>query len=151
MKKLLSTLLIIGLVAGGYWAYTNYFEYGKRIKINSNLEVYIKGKDVTDEEAKKLGNFFAETWKENKQEKSLQLMKQNGTYIVKMVVDEKKLKEDPSLDVSFMAIRILIEEQVFKGSKVKLTLTDDHMKDVRSFDENTQPRTKDATDSSTVK
>lgn len=52
-----------------------------------------------------------------------------------MVVDEEKIKTDSTLDVSFMALRMLIEEQVFKGSKVKLILTNNKFKDLKTFDD----------------
>jgi hypothetical protein len=149
MKKLLGYVALAAVVFAGYYIYTNYIEYGKRIKINDHLEVYMKGKDVTEDEAKKLGNFFAESWKDDKGQKSLQLMKENGTYVVKMVVDEKKLKADSTLDESFTEIRTLIEQQIFKRSKVRLTLTDDQLKDIKSFDEHSQPS--NSKDSSTVK
>lgn len=109
-------------------------EYGKKVKINDTIDVYLKDDNVTEADAKKLGNFFAETWKDQKNHKSFQLSKENGQYIVRFSVDVEKVKNDKLIDVSFMAIQFLIESQAFPGSKVKLILTDDHFKDFKTFD-----------------
>lgn len=108
--------------------------YGKKIKINDTLEVYVKGDNVHDTDAQKLGNYFAELWKDSQNEKSLQLMKDDSAYIVKMVVDEEKLKSDSTLIAGFTAIRFLLETQVFNGQPVKFMVTDDHLKTIRTFD-----------------
>jgi hypothetical protein len=52
-----------------------------------------------------------------------------------MVVDEAKVKADSSLDVSFMAIRTLIADEVFKGSKVILVITNNEFKDIKTYDD----------------
>lgn len=107
--------------------------FGKKVKVNDRIEVYIKN-EATEEDAKKMGNYFANTWKEQTNEISFQLSKDSAQYTVKMVVDEKKLKADSTLDVSFLAIQALLEQEVFKGSKVKLILTDNKFNDIKTFD-----------------
>lgn len=109
--------------------------YGKKVTINNTLEIYIKGDSTTEADAKKLGNYLAETWKDLDNKKSFQLIKENGTYVVKMVVDEEKVKSDATLDVSFMALRMLIAEEVFKGSAVKLVLTNNKFKDIKTYED----------------
>ncbi len=106
--------------------------YGKKITISERIEVFIKN-DATEADAKKMGNFFDSTWKELTNKKSFQLSKDSGNYTVRMVVDADKVKKDSSLDVSFWAIKFLIEEEVFKGSAVKLILTDDKFTDIKTF------------------
>jgi len=118
----------------------NFFSsYGKKIKINDTIEVYLKGDSVSQEEGNKLGNYLAELWKENNNRKSIQLSKEKSTYVVKMVVNEKKYKEDPSMENSFSMLHILLEQEVFKNKKVKLVLTDDSFKDIQTFDESPAP------------
>ena len=107
--------------------------YGKRIKINDNLEVYTKGDSVTDADAKKLGVYFASLSADNTNDKSLQLSKDSGWYVVRMVVDEKKLGQDSTLDVSFVALKTLMETEVFKGQPTRLVLTDSHFNDLKSY------------------
>jgi len=109
--------------------------YGKKVKVSDNTEIFIKN-DATEAEAKKLGNYFDSTWKEQTNKKSFQLSKDSGNYTVRMVVDEDKVKNDTTLDVSFQAIQFLIEEQVFKGSKVTLILTDNKFNDIRTVKSN---------------
>ena len=105
--------------------------YGKKITVSDRTEVFII-KDATEAEAKKMGNYFDSTWKEQTQKKSFQLAKDSGNYTVRMVVDTEKVK-DSSLDESFQAVQFLLADQVFKGSTVKLILTDDKFKDFKTF------------------
>jgi hypothetical protein len=107
-------------------------DYGKKVKINEYTEVYYKGEGVTETDAKKLGDYITTTYKDSKNNKSFQLVKDSGQYVVRMVVDPEKVK-DNSLDVSFMALQFLFESQVFSGNKVKLILTDNLFKDIKTF------------------
>ncbi|MEO5782556.1 MAG: hypothetical protein ABIQ07_04750 [Ginsengibacter sp.] len=129
MKLKLSCVLLFSLVV---CVSCNTSPYGKKVKVNDRIEVFIKN-EANEAEAKKLGNFIDSTWKMSTNQKSFQLSKDIGQYTVRMVVDENKIKEDSSLDVSFMAIQFLLEENVFKGSKVILILTNDSFKDIKSF------------------
>jgi len=137
MNKLFFCLLTAMLVAIS--ACNMFSSYGKRIRINDSIEVYLKGDSITQEEGKKLGNYLAELWKENTNRKSMQLSKEKGIYVVKMVVNEQKYKEDPSMENVFMALHILLEQQVFKNQRVKLVLTDDSFKDIKTFDTSSFP------------
>ncbi len=108
-------------------------DYGKKVKINDNIEVYVKGDGVTEADAKKFGVYMDTTYRESTNKKSFQISKDSGQYVIRMVVDEEKVKKDSSLDVSFMALQFLFESQVFTGNKVKLVLTDNHFKDIKTF------------------
>lgn len=107
--------------------------YGKKVKIDDTMEVYIKGDSVNENQAKKLGAYLASLWKEAKNQKSLQLSKDRGMYVVKMVIDEDKLKQDSTLDVSFMALKTLPEAEIFDNKQVKFVLTDNTFKDIKSY------------------
>lgn len=107
--------------------------YGKKVKINDTLEVYLKGDSVTENDAKKLGNYISNLTKDSKNEKSFQLSKDSGSYVVKMVVDGDKVKTDSTLDASFMAFKALIELEVFKNNKVKFVITDNKFNDLKAF------------------
>ncbi len=130
MKLKLHNILMFLLV---FFISCNTSPYGKKIKVNDRIEVYIKNR-ATEADAKKFGDYIDTTWKTSTNKKSFQLSKDSGQYTIRMVVDENKIKKDTSLDVSFMAIQFLIEEQVFKGTKVKLILTDDNFKDLKTFE-----------------
>ncbi|MFL5772959.1 MAG: hypothetical protein ACJ75F_07370 [Flavisolibacter sp.] len=108
-------------------------DYGKKVKINDNLEIYVKGDGVTQNDARKLGNYFAELSRDSKNQKSLQLSKDSGKYEVKMVVDQERMKANAVTDESFTALKTLIETQVFNNQPVKFTITDDHFKGLKSY------------------
>lgn len=131
MKKNIYLLILIANVFG---ACNIFSPYGKKVTINPTLEVYIKGDSTTEADAKKLGNFLAETWKESTNQKSFQLIKENGGYTVKMVVDEEKVKADSTLELSFLTIKMLLETEVFKGSRVKFVLTNNKFKAIKTYD-----------------
>ncbi|MCZ2222239.1 MAG: hypothetical protein LC122_01215 [Chitinophagales bacterium] len=135
MKKLFLLTLIVSAI---FFVSCNFFNpYGKKITISDKVEVYIKGDSVTEEAGKKLGTYLDTTWKDLTNKRSFQLTKENGTYNVHMVIDEKKFKEDPSLELSFMALRLLIAVNVFPESKINLVLTDNSFKPYKTFSEGT--------------
>lgn len=111
---------------------------GKKIKVSDRTEVYIKN-DATEADARKMGNYFDSTWKEQTNEKSFQLSKDSGNYTVRMVIDTTGYEKDSSLNESFMAIQFLIQDQIFKGSKVKLILTDNKFNDFKTIDGSSSP------------
>jgi uncharacterized lipoprotein NlpE involved in copper resistance len=107
--------------------------YGKKVKIDDTMEVYLKGDSVNEAQAKKLGTYLANLWKEAKNQKSFQLSKDSGVYVVKMVVDEEKIKQDSTADVGFMALKTLLESEVFDNKQVKFVVTDNTFKDIKSY------------------
>ena len=108
-------------------------DYGRKVKINDNLEIYVKGGGVTEQDIQKLGKCLTELSGNSKNQKSLQLSKDSGKYEVKMVVDPEKMKSDSVMDKSFTALKTLMETQVFNNQPVRLTITDDHFKDLKSY------------------
>ena len=132
MKIYLTSLLVFFAVL---FASCDIDGYGKKVKISDHTEVFIKN-DATEEDAKKLGKYIDSSWKEQTNAKSFQLSKDSGNYTVRMVVDEDKVKNDTTLDVSFQAIQFLIEDQVFKGRKVTLILTDNKFNDIKTVKSN---------------
>ncbi len=134
MKVNITILLLFSTI---FFASCN--EYGKKIKINDNMEVYIKGDSVTEADAKKFGNYLDTTYKDSKNKMSFQISKDSGQYVIRMVVDEEKVKSDTTLDVSFMALQFLFESQVFTGNGVKLILTDNQFKDIKTFPSSITP------------
>jgi hypothetical protein len=109
--------------------------YGKKVKINEQLEVYAK-RDATEAEAKKLGDYLQSLDTENKNQKSFQLEKDKDVYTIRMVIPEEALKNN-ELDESFQALQLLIKENVFPGKSVKLILADDQFKNRKAIPEMT--------------
>ncbi len=107
--------------------------YGKRVEINDRIEVYLNGDSVTETDAKALGNYIANMDKDGKNQKSFQLSKEQGVFVVKMPVDTTQNKIDASLDASFQALRLLIEMEVFKNQPVSLVLTDNKFNPFKTY------------------
>ncbi|WP_207492167.1 hypothetical protein [Aridibaculum aurantiacum] len=108
-------------------------QYGKKVKINEHLEVYVKNQ-ATEEEGKKLGEYIATLDSSNTNQKSVQLSKDSSIYTVRLVIPEEHLKNN-ELDESFQALQYLIRENVFPGQTVRLVLTDDKFNDKRTVEE----------------
>lgn len=125
LSAILTSLFVLGLLSCN--------DYGKKVKIDDSMEVYMKGDSVNENQAKKIGDYLVKLWSGSKQKKSLQLTKDSGMYVVKMVVDEAKLKEDSTIDMSFMALKTLLEAEVFKNQQIKFVLTDNTFKDIKSY------------------
>lgn len=107
--------------------------YGKKVKINDHLEVYVKG-EATEEEGKKLGNYLATLDSSNTNQKSIQLTKEKDNYTVRLVIPEEHLN-NKELEGSFQALQYLVKENVFPGKNVKLVLTDNEFNDKKQVQE----------------
>lgn len=110
--------------------------HGSKININPKSEVFYKG-DVTEAEAKKLGNFLLKQgYFTTVDSRSVQLLKEGDIYIVKFVVDEEKLKKDrENVLLGFKVWQMWIQDGVFGGAKTKLVLADNQLKDLQPVEE----------------
>ena len=126
MKK----IFLLSLLSGTLF-FISCNDYGKKVKISDTTEVYIKDK-ATEDDAKHLGNFLDSLSGDAKNQKSFQLSKDDNGYTLKMVIDEDKMKQDPSLDQSFMIIRYMIATEVFPNNPVKMVLTDNTFKEIKT-------------------
>lgn len=133
MKQILIGLLVSIL----FMACSN---HGTKVAIKGTKgEVLYKGDGVSEADAKKLGEFLKEEeYFNDKTDKSVQLRKaKNGDeYDVHFVVDEKKIKETPGIENSFLLMGIAISASVFDGKPVNVYLADENLKDFTtlSFD-----------------
>jgi len=105
--------------------------YGKKAQINSKSEVYYKGDGVTEADAKKLGAFLVQNgFFNNTDERSVQLSKDSGAYVIRLVVDTDKVnKNKEEILSSFKAWQYIIAQNVFPDAETKLVLTNDHFED----------------------
>ncbi len=128
MKKMFLVLL------GATLLLTACEDYGKSVKINEKSEVFYKGEGVNESEAKNLGDFLLKQQYFNTQEeRTVQLMKEGDSYVVKFIVDQEKIKQQDSATVStgFKVWHMWIQDNVFNGAKVKLVLADEKLNDLR--------------------
>ena len=131
MKKIL-----IGLVA--MITLASCTNHGKKIKIDgTKAEVYIKGDGVTEDEAKKAGDYLKKEFlPSNDKEASMQITRDGDVYTMRFVYD-KKHYDTANVDDAFKMIAAGLSKEVFSGKKVDIALSDKHFKDYKNipFDE----------------
>jgi hypothetical protein len=122
-------------------ALTSCTNYGKKVK-SGNIEVYYKD-GITEDQAKKTADLFYKAIQSSNPgsdgRKSFQLTKPTDTVLLKMVVDEDKLKLMTDNE-SFYAIQGLVSDSIFNGNPVNLTLTDNTFKGLRTLAFKPQPK-----------
>ena len=133
MKKTASAVLLAAIFLTSCELFNS---YGKKVEVGDNIEVYYKGKGVTEEQAQTLGEFMKNRGFGDK-DFSMQITMPEGekSYIVKMVYQEdyyKKHKE--ALDHTFSVMTDQISEKVFDGDPVVIELVDDKMKEYVTVD-----------------
>ena len=132
MKKIL-----IGLVA--MIALASCTNHGKKIKIDgTKAEVYIKGDGVTEDDAKKAGDYLKrEFLPSDDKEASMQITREGDVYTMRFVYDKKVYDTLKNVDEAFKMIAAGLSKEAFGGKKVDIALSDKHFKDYKNipFDE----------------
>ena len=101
--------------------------YGKKLKINDKSEVYYKD-GATEAEAKKLGDYLLQNeYFDANNARTVQLLKQDSTYIIKFVTDRKLIESDTSYTGNFQLFGFLIKTEVFANKPVKVELADESL------------------------
>lgn len=132
MKKAVLVILIscIGFVSCNILS-----PYGKKVNINPTSEVYYKGDGVTEADAVKLGQYLLRNkYFDSTTTKSVQLTK-DTIFVVKFVIDETKLKDNPMAEIGFMAMKFLLQDSVFNGQKIKVILANTEMKGIKTVED----------------
>ena len=110
--------------------------YGKKVLINEKSEVYYKGSEVSEEDAKRLGEFLLSRGYFNvSDQRSVQLTKKGESYVVKLVVDQEYMKAEDNVIAGFRVWQMWIEDSVFNGSHTELLLADTELKSTREVGE----------------
>ena len=133
MRKIFFILLPIVVLL------TSCDDYGKKVSIGKN-EVYYKGDDVKEAEAQKLGDYLKKAeWFNDSATRSVQLTKQNGAYLVHLVVDKDKVDmNDKAVMNQYWLLQDQIADGAFNGAKTKIVLSDTKLKDFQSIDDLTK-------------
>lgn len=107
------------------------------VKAKGNGLVYYRGRGVTKENAKKLGDYLVEiNYFNGENKKMVFLTQKDGEYNVRFVVDRKKVKDNEKEVVhAFQVFQHLISLKVFNGQKSNVLLTDTKMKDMQNVGE----------------
>jgi hypothetical protein len=128
MKKILFGLVVMIALA----SCTN---HGKKVKIDgTKAEVYIKGDGVTEDDAKKAGDYLKrEFLPSNEKEASMQLTREGDVYTMRFVYDKKVYDTLKNVEEGFKMIAAGLSKEVFGGKKVDIALADKHFKDYKNI------------------
>lgn len=136
---IISGIIIVALIYGGYYIYSNYLSYGKKVRINDKSYVFIKN-DATEDEAQKLGGFLiANKFFNDQTEKSVQLQRENDLYTLRFPVDEDEIKANPRGEDTFQYMQMRLRDSVFGGRSVRVILADHNFKDIKTISELNPP------------
>jgi hypothetical protein len=150
MKRILLFMAVIAVTAAACNS------YGKKVKVNDKSEVYYKGDGITEDDAKRLGNYLLSSgYFDSTTEKSVQLSKSADTFNVKFVVDKKKVDAMQNSELIFSLLGMQLSEVVFAKKPVKVILANEYMegfKDIPAytFNESDTTVSEPAADSTTI-
>ncbi|MDT5123388.1 MAG: hypothetical protein QOC96_2870 [Acidobacteriota bacterium] len=102
--------------------------FGKRLEFNKGELYYTSA--VTEDEAKKLGNYLVIIGYFADRQVTVQLDKSSDTYQVRFVVQEGGEKNEEAL-ASFKLLVNMLSKDVFNGAKVEIHLCNDKLKTIK--------------------
>jgi hypothetical protein len=123
--RILSAAILIGIALLRIASCNN---YGKKLTFNGG-EVYYTDQ-VTEADAKKLGEYLVKEKFFDGTRKTVQLNKTGSTIEVRMVV-KKDGEKAPNTVETFTSVATELSQNVFNGAKVVVHLCDDHLKTLR--------------------
>ncbi len=146
MKIIMSVSILLMIVVVGLVGCT--VSFGEKVAINKKSEIYIKD-GATKEEAQKLGQFLLENnYFDTITPRSIQLLHNNDTLVVKFVVNKEKIQNDEQAIIGFRYFQTLIRDSVFMGKPTTVLLTDGGFKELRRIKEFTKEELDSAADNS---
>jgi hypothetical protein len=131
--KITRILIAVVLVSIALLRITSCSNYGKMLTFNGGELYYTP--QVTETEARKLGEYLVKEKFFDGTKKTVQLAKNNGTYEFRMVV-LKDGEKAPDADKTFTAVAKELSDNVFSGGKVAVHLCDNRLKTLRVIPEN---------------
>ncbi len=127
MKSIILSLLVAVSLA----ACTN---YGKKFKVEGTKgEVYYKGDGVTENDAKKTGEFLKETFFSSGKAASVQLTKEGDEYTLRFVYKKEVYDTLKGIDDIFKVLGVKASKELFDGKKVNIALANNHFKDYKTI------------------
>lgn len=108
--------------------------YGKKIKVEGTKgEVYYKGDGVTENDAKKTGEFLKQTFFSSDKAASVQITKEGDEYTIRFVYLKSVYDTLKGIDEAFKIIGVKASKEVFGGKKVNIALASNHFKDYKTI------------------
>jgi hypothetical protein len=128
MKKIILSLLVVVSLT----ACTN---HGKKVKVEgTKAEVYYKGDGVTEDDAKKTGEFLKSASLFNSGKgASVQITKEGEEYTIRLVYDKDVADTLKGLEDAFKLIGAQASKEVFGGKKVNIALANKSFKDYKTI------------------
>lgn len=125
--------VLLGLVA--LFSLAACSNHGKKVKVEGTKgEVYYKGEGVTEDDAKKTGDFLkAQGFFTNEKGASVQVMKEAGNYVMRFVYDKEVLASLPDAETAFKMLAIKAAKEIFGGSKVNIALANKSFEDYKTI------------------
>ena len=103
-------------------------QYGEKLEFNGGELYYTK--NVTEAEAKKLGEYLVEQKFFDGKEKTVQLDKNSGTYQFRMVVVEDKRNDEATMDI-FKTFASQMSADVFNNVPVELHVCNEKLETLK--------------------
>lgn len=103
-------------------------QYGEKLEFNGGELYYTK--NVTEAEAKKLGEYLVKEGFYDGKMKTVQLDKEGGTYQFRMVVIEEKRNDESTLEI-FKTFASQISKDVFADAPVEIHVCDENLKTLK--------------------
>lgn len=108
--------------------------YGKKIKVEGiKGEVYYKGDGVTEDDAKKTGEFLKQVYFTADKAGSAQITKEGEEYTLRFVYKKSVYDSLKGIDDAFKIIGVKASKEVFGGKKVNIALANEHFKDYKTI------------------
>ena len=124
-KNFLTTILVLTVLLAVGLACTG---YGTKLEYNGG-ELYYTD-NVTEADAKKLGDYLVKSGFFGGKKVTVQLDKAGATYQFRMVVMPEKQNDEPTM-LLMKAFAGEISEEVFGGAPVELHICDDQLKTIK--------------------
>lgn len=107
---------------------------GKKINVEGTKgEVYYKGDGVTEDDAKKTGQFLKEVFLTPDKGASIQVTRDGDVYTLRFVYNKDVYDTLKGVDDEFKLLAAKASKEVFGGKKVTIALADKHFKDYKTI------------------
>lgn len=134
MKAIRVIGFIIALGALGYYGYQLIAKpNGKKYTVNDKHYIYYKGDGVTEEDAKKAGNYFNSIglFGDTDMDVQIDAEKNSGDLMVRFIVDKSKVT--PEVETGFLNIGNDMAAKIYPNKTLHIILTDDHFDDIKDI------------------
>lgn len=134
MKAIRVIGFIIALGALGYYGYQLIAKpNGKKYTVNDKHHIYYKGDGVTEEDAKKAGNYFNSIglFGDTDMDVQIDAEKNSSDMMVRFIVDKSKVT--PEVETGFLNIGNDMAAKIYPNKTLHIILTDDHFDDIKDI------------------